>query len=266
VNGAAISEVHGGPVSGAGGGQYPDRVLECEVIGFQRLAYECWSLFAGDCPDPDTHADPRTGPARGAGALERPGVAARSMSHTQEQSAVGISLLVVEDDADVRHAVRIALSASTERVIDIASPAGLTAAVDLPGFDVVLLDMNFLAAERSGAAGLDTLAQIREIDPTLAVVLMTAYGGVALAVESLKRGAVDFILKPWRNDKLVAAISAAAKVTRTRREKQIVQLDILERAAIQTALAHHRGNISLAAAALGLSRAALYRRMSKHGL
>lgn len=177
-----------------------------------------------------------------------------------------MSVLIVEDDADVRHCARVALASSAARIVDLASPAGLDSALDPPGFEAVLLDMNFVATERSGTAGLDALAQIQSIDPTLAVVLMTAYGGVSLAVESLKRGAADFIMKPWRNDKLVAAVSSAARLTRARRSKEIVQLDVLERSAIAAALAQYRGNISLAAAALGLSRAALYRRIAKHGL
>jgi DNA-binding NtrC family response regulator len=133
-------------------------------------------------------------------------------------------------------------------------------------FDVVLLDMNFVSGERSGGAGLNALARIHAFDPCLAVVLMTAYGGVALAVEALKRGAADFILKPWRNDKLVAAVTAAASLTRTRREKETQHLDVVEKGAIERALARHEGNISLAAAELGLSRPALYRRMAKYGL
>jgi ActR/RegA family two-component response regulator len=95
---------------------------------------------------------------------------------------------------------------------------------------------------------------------------MTAYGGVALAVEALKRGATDFVLKPWRNDKLVATVMAAAAATRRRRATETLNLDTLERGAIERALLQHGGNISLAAAALGLSRPALYRRLSKHGL
>lgn len=193
-------------------------------------------------------------------------VASRTLSLMKEKPAAGMSVLIVEDDADVRHCARIALMASASRIIDLPSPAGLGSALDPPGFEAVLLDMNFIAAERSGAAGLDALAQIQNIDPTLAVVLMTAYGGVSLAVESLKRGAADFILKPWRNDKLVAAVTAAAEATRSRRSQEVVQLDVLERGAIESALARYRGNISLAAAALGLSRAALYRRIAKHGL
>src|SRR5690606_7056569 len=100
---------------------------------------------------------------------------------------------------------------------------------------------------------------------TLAVVLMTAFGGVQLAVAALKRGATDFVLKPWHNDKLVSTIEAAAQVTRTLRAAEAQTLDQLERGAIERALTKAEGNVSVAAAALGLSRPALYRRMSKYG-
>jgi DNA-binding NtrC family response regulator len=153
-----------------------------------------------------------------------------------------------------------------ERVELLASANKLEDSLAVVPYEVVLLDMNFVAGERSGAAGLNALARVHTFDPTLAVVLMTAYGGVTLAVEALKRGAVDFVLKPWRNDKLVAAVTAAAAITRSRREADNLPLDALERAAIERALARHEGNISSAALALGLSRAALYRRMSKYGL
>ena len=89
----------------------------------------------------------------------------------------------------------------------------------------------------------------------------------SLAVEALKRGAVDFVLKPWRNDRLLDTLTAAAALTRARREAASdLNLDVLERHAIQRALVRYEGNISQAAAALGLTRPALYRRMSKHGL
>lgn len=178
----------------------------------------------------------------------------------------GASVLIVEDDADVRRSARLALSSDSGQVSELGVGSEIESVLTSTSFDVVLLDMNFVAGERSGAAGLDALARIRAVDPTLAVVLMTAYGGVALAVESLKRGAVDFILKPWRNEKLAAAVRAAAEITRGRRATETQQLDTLERGAIERALARFHGNISAAAAALGLSRAALYRRMAKHGL
>jgi DNA-binding NtrC family response regulator len=93
---------------------------------------------------------------------------------------------------------------------------------------------------------------------------MTSYGAVSLAVESLKRGAHDFLLKPWRNEALVAAVQSAAAATWSERSGE--KLDTLERSAIEKALARHDGNIAQAATALGLSRQGLYRRMAKHGL
>ncbi len=176
------------------------------------------------------------------------------------------AVLVVEDDADVRRSARIALAPHVERVEMLESAEHLETTLDSGPFEVVLLDMNFVAGERSGAAGLNALGRVRAHDDTLAVVLMTAYGGVSLAVDALKQGASDFVLKPWRNEKLIAAVSAAARITKARRAADTLQLDALERGAIERALARHDGNISLAAAALGLSRAALYRRMSKYGL
>jgi two-component system, response regulator RegA len=176
------------------------------------------------------------------------------------------AVLIVEDDADVRRSARIALASHVERAEMLDSAALLEEHLAATPFDAVLLDMNFVSGERSGAAGLDALARIRAFDPTLAVVLMTAYGGVALAVDSLKQGAVDFILKPWHNEKLAVAVKAAIAITRSRRSAETLQLDALERNAIARALARNGGNISSAAAALGLSRAALYRRIAKHGL
>jgi DNA-binding NtrC family response regulator len=177
------------------------------------------------------------------------------------------ALLIIEDDADVQHAARLALAGDFARIDVMEAPAAtLEAKLDSSGCEVVLLDMNFLAGERSGAAGLDALARIRACDSTLAVVLMTGFGGVQLAVEALKRGATDFVLKPWHNEKLVATVRSAAGATRARREAEAQTLDELERGAIERALARADGNISVAAVALGISRPALYRRMSKHGL
>jgi len=174
------------------------------------------------------------------------------------------AILIVDDDGDVRQAARLALAAHARVVEMAASPSEMAACLAPGRFDCVLLDMNFAAGERSGRSGLDGLAAIQSADPDLAVILMTGYGAVSLAVESLKRGAHDFLLKPWRNDLLVAGVEAAARATRSRRAGEA--LDMMERAAIEKALARHGGNIAQAAATLGLSRPALYRRMAKHGL
>lgn len=175
------------------------------------------------------------------------------------------NLLVVDDDADVLRAARLALADEFAHVELAGSTADIEQRLALQPFDVVLLDMNFVTGDRSGSSGLDGLARVRAADPAASVVLMTAYGGVTLAVEALKRGATDFILKPWHNDKLVAAVRAAAGAARHRRGDGLY-LDRLERETIERALLQHHGNISLAAATLGLSRPALYRRMARHGI
>jgi DNA-binding NtrC family response regulator len=176
------------------------------------------------------------------------------------------AILVVDDDPDVALAARYALSGLAGRIDSALSLDGLEQTLAAGEHAAVLLDMNFVAGESGGRAGLDGLARIRAADPTLAVVLMTAYGGVQLAVEALKRGAADFVLKPWKNDRLVEAMTAAVSLTETRRNARSATLDDLEREAIRQALADHDGNISKAAAALGVTRPALYRKIEKHGL
>jgi len=176
------------------------------------------------------------------------------------------SVLVVDDDRDVLHAARLAL-ADAARVETSTATDGLEELLAADAYEAVLLDMNFALGDHSGRQGIDQLERIRACDPNLSVVLMTAFGGVSLAVEALKRGAVDFVLKPWRNEKLIATVGAAAELTRSRRAADLnFDLESAERTAIQRALAHHNGNISRAAASLGLTRPALYRRLARHGL
>lgn len=174
-------------------------------------------------------------------------------------------VLIVEDDRDVQRAARIALAGQFSSITLIEAPARIEQSLDAET-DVVLLDMNFSLGQNSGRDGLAALARIRALDSALSVVLMTAYGNVTLAVDALKLGAVDFVLKPWRNEELVAAVRAAAERTRAARADCSLALDALERRAIEQALKIHEGNISSAAESLGLSRPALYRRMSKHGI
>jgi DNA-binding NtrC family response regulator len=174
------------------------------------------------------------------------------------------AILVIDDKPEVHQAVALALEPWVERVENAASPEAVPALMAAGRYDCALLDMNFAAGERSGREGIAILDMIKEADPTLAVILMTAFGAVSLAVESLKRGASDFLLKPWRNEALVAAVREAAGRTETARAG--ISLDSVERSAIAGALDRHDGNIARAAAALGLSRPALYRRMAKHGL
>ena len=175
------------------------------------------------------------------------------------------AFMIVDDDPDVLQAAAMALARVAERIDTATSPEGLAARAQ--AYSAILLDMNFAVGARSGEAGLSALDQLKAADPALSVVLMTTYGGGAFAVEALKRGAVDFVLKPWRNEMLVEVMRAAAILTAERRAAYAqLNLDELERRAIVRALALHDGNVSHAATALGLSRPALYRRMAHHGL
>lgn len=176
-------------------------------------------------------------------------------------------LLVADDDPDVLKAAEVTLIRAGAAVALATSTDELTQLAKAEPRDAILLDMNFAPAARDGDEGLALLDQLRAADPACSVVLMTTWGGVALAVEGLRRGAVNFVLKPWRNQGLVEVMDEAVELTRRRRKDEAaLNLDDLERRAIEKALAVYDGNVSHAAAALGLTRPALYRRMARHGL
>jgi DNA-binding NtrC family response regulator len=138
-------------------------------------------------------------------------------------------ILVVDDDSGVLIAARLLLKRHFAVVQTESDPHKLPDLVRT-GFDVVLLDMNFARGADSGAEGLAWLRKILEIDPNLVVVLMTAYGDVSTAVNAIKSGATDFVLKPWQNEKLIATVTAGLtlrdsrdEVTRLRtRERELV--------------------------------------------
>jgi DNA-binding NtrC family response regulator len=176
------------------------------------------------------------------------------------------SILLLEDDRDVVAAIELALAPHGAAIRAIAHPDAIADALASGRFDVALIDMNFAPGQHDGRAGLVAIKAIHAIDATLSIVAMTVYGGVALAVEALKHGACDFVLKPWSNARLIEALSAAGDLTRTRREDASLDLEAIERRAIERALARHPGNLTQAAAALGLTRPALYRRLEKHRL
>lgn len=127
-----------------------------------------------------------------------------------------IDVVAIDDDRDALTALRMLLDDEGMTLRTATSPSALPGllADQLP--DVVLLDMNFSRDAVSGEEGFLALDAIRQRDPTIAVVLMTAYGDVDRAVRALKAGAVDFVEKPWSNARLVAAVRAAAEVGRSR--------------------------------------------------
>lgn len=118
-------------------------------------------------------------------------------------------IVVVDDHEAVLKTLRHVLSRTFRTVVCVSNPALLPALLREGDVDVVLLDMNFGTGKHSGGEGLFWLGRIRECPGPPAVVLMTAFGDIALAVDSLKRGATDFIVKPWDNDKLIETIETA---------------------------------------------------------
>jgi len=127
-------------------------------------------------------------------------------------------VLVVDDDEDVLLAAQMFLKQHVAVVETETDPRKLPSLLRGESFDVLLLDMNFTADLTSGEEGFLWLGRILEIDPSAVVVLMTAYADYDLAVRAIKEGAIDFIEKPWRNEKLLATVSSALALRRSRRE------------------------------------------------
>ena len=118
-------------------------------------------------------------------------------------------ILVVDDHAEIRSALKILLPMYFEAVEAIPSPAAIVSMLERFRPDVVLLDMNFHTEINTGNEGLYWISEIKQMAPDVEVVLFTAYADVSLAVEGMKRGAFDFIVKPWENEKLAAVLTAA---------------------------------------------------------
>jgi two-component system response regulator HydG len=123
--------------------------------------------------------------------------------------------LIIDDDPDVLDAIAILLE--DDFIVSRENSANRIQSLALQDFDIILLDMNFSAGLNTGNEGLYWLSKILEIDKCASVIMMTAYGNIALAVEAIKRGAKDFILKPWENDKLLATIRTCLRKDRASR-------------------------------------------------
>ena len=118
-------------------------------------------------------------------------------------------ILVVDDNLGIRRALEILLPVHFAEVKTIPSPATLVTSLEQFRPDVVLLDMNFNTSINTGNEGLYWAGEIKKLVPDVEVVLFTAYADIALAVEGMKRGAFDFLVKPWENDKLIEVLTAA---------------------------------------------------------
>jgi two-component system response regulator HydG len=121
------------------------------------------------------------------------------------------SILAIDDDPDVLTAVRLLLKTEATEVVTEKNPENMRSLLSKRTFDIILLDMNFNSSINTGNEGLFWLRKIREFGSDAAVIMITAYGDIDLAVRSLKEGAADFVVKPWHNERLISTIKEALK-------------------------------------------------------
>ena len=134
-------------------------------------------------------------------------------------------ILVVDDNRNVLTALDLLLSREFTGVKCISKPGQILSELRAGAYSAVLLDMNYAAGQNTGNEGLYWLRELMKLDPDLSVVMITAFGDIELAVTALKDGAVDFVLKPWDNQKLLATMLTAVRLTHSRRQVKSLQKD-----------------------------------------
>jgi DNA-binding NtrC family response regulator len=127
-------------------------------------------------------------------------------------------VLIVDDNRGALSALKLLLQFEFNEVVTISNPNQINAELQRNEYDVILLDMNFSAGVNTGNEGLYWLGEIKKIAPATEVIMITAYGDVELAVKALKKGAADFILKPWENEKLIATLHSTFKLRQSNLE------------------------------------------------
>lgn len=129
-------------------------------------------------------------------------------------------ILIVDDEEDILLSLRLLLSRHFTEVITENNPYQLPRHLRGKPFDLVMLDMNFKTGDTSGSEGMRWLQKVTELSPETGVIMMTAYADVKTAVECVKVGAIDFLEKPWRNERLLTTIKAALELSQSRRKVQ----------------------------------------------
>ena len=201
-------------------------------------------------------------------------------------------ILIIDDNVAVLQSLRLVLKSSFSTVVAVSDPQLIPAIINKENMDVVLLDMNFGKGKMDGKDGLFWLDRIKHrsgLDRPPAVVLITAFGDISLAVDSLKQGGDDFIQKPWDNDVLIRKVTEAVEKRKEgmrdlgmRKEElggrsegdsslqsstpKASPLTDMEREHVRKVLAECGGNLSRTAKTLGISRSTLYGKMKRYGL
>ncbi len=191
-----------------------------------------------------------------------------------------MKVLIIDDNPAVRTTLKLVLNGVFDEIAAVADPRLIPALLAAGNIDVVLLDMNFDNSRLDGSDGLFWLSRIKECENAPAVVLITAFGDVPLAVEAMKLGAEDFVTKPWDNDELIAKLNKAISRNRAKRDAGLVldkarelerldsrrrqmTLDELKLEHVSEIVDSCGGNLSAAADRLGITRQTLYNILKK---
>ena len=191
-----------------------------------------------------------------------------------------MKILIIDDNKAVRLSLKMVLGSEFDSILTIGDPTLLPALLANGDFDAVLLDMNFDTSRLDGNDGLFWLERIKSMPHPPAVVLITAFGDIQLAVEAMKRGGDDFVTKPWDNDDLIAKVKSAIRKNRLARSEQAVlsqakdtkarqdkldamTLDEPKADHINSVVARCNGNLTQAAKLLGINRQTLYNQLKK---
>ncbi|MBC7789202.1 MAG: sigma-54-dependent Fis family transcriptional regulator [Anaerolineae bacterium] len=134
-------------------------------------------------------------------------------------------ILIADDQTDVLEALRFLLKSEGYSIESVTSPAAVLSALQSRDYDALIMDLNYTRDTTSGQEGLDLLAHIQQVDPTIPVVVMTAWGSLELAVEAMRRGARDFIQKPWENARLIAIVRTQIDLAHALRRGQRLEAE-----------------------------------------
>src|SRR5438094_7432923 len=134
-------------------------------------------------------------------------------------------VLIADDQRDVLESLRLLLKGEGYQIEAVTSPSAVFTAVEAGDFDCVLMDLNYARDTTSGEEGLNLLARLQSLDNTLPVVVMTAWGSVELAVEAMRRGARDFIQKPWENARMISILRTQIELSQALRRGQRLEAE-----------------------------------------
>jgi DNA-binding NtrC family response regulator len=148
-----------------------------------------------------------------------------SVAESREPRAESSSVLIADDQPDVLEALRLLLKSEGLETQTVNSPGGVLHALERRDFDALLLDMNYTRDTTSGREGLELLDQLQVLEPTLPIIVMTAWGSVGGAVDALRRGARDYIEKPWDNSRLLSVLRTQIELGRALRRAQRLETE-----------------------------------------